>query len=197
MRHFLAGALVLVSISAAAPPARAQEEVDMVRLQKDFGPLLTDYQRGLRARTAGVTSEATALGMLRDGIGRVSSFQRDTSLEAARRKAAEARAFLEKAGPLSDSAARSLSRVDDLLRPPVASEPAEKTKAKLLAALEPLQTSLLQRAAGLNQEADMLRRFALQLSSLDAQARFPLPEVFRAFFDLSKLAIENEADAGR
>ena len=43
----------------------------------------------------------------------------------------------------------------------------------------------------------MLRRFAMQFSGLDAQARGELPEVFRAFLDLSRIAIENEADAGR
>jgi len=182
---------------AAAPPAPAEEETDMVRLQRDVGRLLSDYQRGLAPRTASLRRDGIALGFLREGINRVSSFQRDSSLEFARNKTTEARAYLERQGPLSDPAMRALARVDDLLKPPVASEPAEKTKAKLLAALQPFQEDLLQRATVLTNEADMLRRYGSMLLNLDAQARAELPGVFRSFLDLSKIAIENEADAGR
>jgi len=190
----LVGCLLAVGLAFGAV---AEEEVDLARLQREVGPLLADYQRGLRPRISSLKRDGFALSVLREGITKVSSFQRDHSLEQARNKVAEARAFLEKEGAPSDVAARSLGRVDDILRPPVASEPAEKTKARLLAALEPFQTDLLQRAAVLNAEADLLRRFAAQLSGLDAQARGELPGVFRAFLDLSKIAIENEADAGR
>lgn len=196
MRRILA-ALPIVFLFSAAASLGAEEEVDLVRLQREVGPLLADYERGLRPRISSLKRDGYALGVLREGIKRVSPFQRDFSLEQARNKVAEARAFLEKEGSLSEVAARSLGRVDDILRPPVVSEPAEKTKARLLAALEPFQTDLLQRATVLNAEANTLRRFAAQLSGLDAQARGELPEVFRAFLDLSKIAIENEADAGR
>jgi len=182
---------------AAAPPAPAEEETDMVRLQRDVGRLLSDYQRGLAPRTASLRRDGIALGFLREGINRVSSFQRDSSLEFARNKTAEARAYLERQGPLSDPALRALARVDDLLKPPVTLEPAERTKARLLAALEPFQTDLLQRAMVLTGEADILRRYASMLSSMESQARGELPGVFRSFLDLSKIAIENEADAGR
>lgn len=46
-------------------------------------------------------------------------------------------------------------------------------------------------------EADMLRRYASMLSSMESQARGELPGVFRSFLDLSRIAIENEAEAGR
>lgn len=114
-----------------------------------------------------------------------------------RDKAAEARAHLERQGALSDTALRALAWVDDILKPPVALEPAERTKARLLAALEPSQTDLLQRAMVLTNEADMLRRYASMLSSMESQARGELPGVFRSFLDLSRIAIENEAEAGR
>ena len=168
---------------AAAPPAPAEEETDLVRLQRDVGRPLSDYQRGLAPRTASLRRDGIALGFLREGINRVSSFQRDSTLEFARNKAAEARTYLERQGPLSDPAMRALARVDDLLKPPVA--------------LEPFQTDLLQRAMVLTNEADMLRRYASMLSSMESQARGELPGVFRSFLDLSKIAIENEADAGR
>ena len=169
----------------------------MVRLQRDVGRLLSDYQKSLAPRTASLRRDGIALGLLREGINRISSFQRDSSLAAARSKAAEARTSLERQGPLSEPALRALARVDDILKPPVALEPAERTKARLLAALEPFQTDLLQRAMVLTGEADMLRRYASMLSSMESQARGEMPGVFRSFLDLSKIAIENEADAGR
>lgn len=181
----------------ATPLVLADEDVDAGRLQRDVGQLLADYQRGLRPRLGAMKRDAVALALLREGITRVSSFQREYALEQARHKVAEARALLEKEGASPEVAGRTLARVDDILRPPVATESAEKTKARLLAALEPFQTDLLQRARVLNGEADMLRRLAAQFSGLDAQARAELPEVFRAFLDLSKIAIENEAEAGR
>ena len=169
----------------------------MVRLQRDVGRLLSDYQKSLAPRTASLRRDGIALGLLREGINRISSFQRDSSLAAARSKAAEARTSIERQGPLSEPALRALARVDDILKPPVALEPAERTKARLLAALEPFQTDLLQRAMVLTGEADMLRRYASMLSSMESQARGEMPGVFRSFLDLSKIAIENEADAGR
>jgi len=195
MRKFFA--VLSSGLLLAAGPAGAEEETDMIRLQRDVGRLLSDYQRGLAPRTASLRRDGIALGFLREGMNRISSFQRDTTLEFARNKAAEARTYLERQGPLSDPAYRALARVDDILKPPVASEPAERTKAKLLAALEPFQTDLLQRAMVLTNEADMLRRYASMLSSMESQARGELPGVFRSFLDLSKIAIENEADAGR
>lgn len=69
---------------AAAPPAPAEEETDMVRLQRDVGRLLSDYQRGLTPRTASLRRDGIALGYLREGINRISSFQRDSTLSSSR-----------------------------------------------------------------------------------------------------------------
>ena len=145
MRQKIAG-FAVGCVLLSGRPIVAQEEVDVARLQRDVGRVLSDYQRGLGPRAGSLHQDGIALGILREGINRVSSFQRETSLEAARNKTAEARSYLERQGPLSDPASRALGRVDDILKPPVASEPAEKTKARLLAALEPFQTDLLQRA---------------------------------------------------
>ena len=189
--------LALASSFVAAGPLAAQEEVDAARIQREVGKLVSDYGRSLGARVSALRRDAQALGYLREGIRGISSFQRDHTLEQARAKVAEARSFLEKQGPLSDPAYRAIARVEDLLRPPVANEPAERTKAKLLAALEPFQTDLLSRASVLNSEADFMRRQAGFFQQLESQARGSLPGVIAAMLDLSKIAIDNEADAGR
>ena len=199
MRRILA-AISVGWLLSAAPPLGADEEVDMgLSSQRDVGQLLSDYQRGLRTRVGALKRDASALASLpRDSITRVSSFQREYALEQARRGAAEARTFLEKDGALSDFASRSLARVDDILK--AARRLGARREDESPPPRGPRAVPDEPPPARVGPRRPRRTCSAASRCSSPGSTRRPgasSRRVFRAFLDLSRIAIENEADAGR